>query len=250
MNPVVLKANAWIDNKQTVTVTGVVANEAYQLIQPCPAASSQSAYYAAGILCISQTTDSLTFQASTLPTVDLTVYVAVVNVQGVSGEGGNLPTLTGEVWDVQMTSYVDGSKTVSYGGGTPTNSNPAWCAFTDKLSYRAGCVFSSYTAGECYIQIYFGEIKSTNGLYVLTAYKETGASRAETMPKSFSVYGSNNGTDWTKIKEFQNLTSDMWATRSMIFTFDFIASFSYMRFVYDEGLHPSVLSTGIIEFYI
>ena len=65
---------------QTVTVTGVSATETAQMITPTPALASQTAYYEAGILCTGQAADSLTFTCKTVPTADLTVYVAIQEV--------------------------------------------------------------------------------------------------------------------------------------------------------------------------
>lgn len=78
---VTLTASGWSSSKtQTVTVTGVLADETKQLITPTPAASSQAAYYNAGIRCTGQAADSLTFTAKTIPTADLTVYVTIQEV--------------------------------------------------------------------------------------------------------------------------------------------------------------------------
>lgn len=81
---ITLTAGGWdaTAKTQTVTVAGVVADEAKQLILPVPALSSQTAYIEAGILCTVQAANSLTFLAGTVPTEDLTVYVVV---QGVAG---------------------------------------------------------------------------------------------------------------------------------------------------------------------
>ena len=65
---------------QTISVTGVLADETKQLILPAPAQASQSTYYDAGILCTGQAEDSLTFTADTIPTADLTVYVVIQEV--------------------------------------------------------------------------------------------------------------------------------------------------------------------------
>ena len=65
---------------QTITVSGVLEDEASQLIQPVPAIASQTAYIEAGILCTGQAADNLTFTANTVPTEDLTVYVTIQEV--------------------------------------------------------------------------------------------------------------------------------------------------------------------------
>ena len=79
---VTLSASGWNSaaKTQTVTVSGVLANETKQLITPAPAAASQAAYYNAGIRCTGQEADKLTFTAKTIPTVNLTVYVVIQEV--------------------------------------------------------------------------------------------------------------------------------------------------------------------------
>lgn len=77
-----LKASGWNSSAktQTVTVSGVLADETKQLITPTPAHASQTAYYNAGIRCTGQSANSLTFTAKTIPTADLTVYVTIQEV--------------------------------------------------------------------------------------------------------------------------------------------------------------------------
>ena len=77
---VTLPASGWSSNTQTVTVSGVLADETKQLIQPMPAMASQSAYYGAGILCTNQAANSLTFTCQEAPSSDLTVYVVIQGV--------------------------------------------------------------------------------------------------------------------------------------------------------------------------
>ena len=79
---VTLSASGWNSSSktQTVTVSGVLADETKQLITPAPAAASQAAYYNAGIRCTGQAANSLTFTAETIPSTNLTVYVTVQEV--------------------------------------------------------------------------------------------------------------------------------------------------------------------------
>ena len=79
---VTLSASGWDSSAktQTVTVSGVLADETKQLITPTPAIASQTAYYNAGIRCTGQSANSLTFTAKTIPTADLTVYVTIQEV--------------------------------------------------------------------------------------------------------------------------------------------------------------------------
>lgn len=80
---ITLSASSWDSTAltQTVTATGVLADEMAQSITPTPALSSQTAYYEAGILCTGQAANSLTFTCETVPTVDLTVYVIIQEVR-------------------------------------------------------------------------------------------------------------------------------------------------------------------------
>lgn len=78
---VTLSASGWDSSKaQTVTISGVLADETKQLITPTPAMESQTAYYNAGIRCTGQLADSLTFTAKTIPIADLIVYVTIQEV--------------------------------------------------------------------------------------------------------------------------------------------------------------------------
>ena len=77
---VTLSASGWSNNSQAVTVSGVLADETAQLIQPMPAVASQVAYMSAGIYCSGQAANSLTFTCQTVPTTDLTVYVVMQEV--------------------------------------------------------------------------------------------------------------------------------------------------------------------------
>ena len=79
---ITLAASGWnlTTKTQTVTVTGVLADETGQFITPTPSLSSQASYYDAGILCTGQASDSLTFTAETIPTENLAVYVTIQEV--------------------------------------------------------------------------------------------------------------------------------------------------------------------------
>ena len=77
---ITLPAYGWSDSTQTVTVSGVLADETAQLIQPMPAVASQVAYMSAGIYCSGQTANSLTFTCSETPTEDITLYIVITEV--------------------------------------------------------------------------------------------------------------------------------------------------------------------------
>lgn len=72
---ITLAAADWSSNTQTVSVTGMTAT-GIVLVSPAPA--DQSAYTSAGVLCTAQGTNSLTFTATTTPSVDIDVVVVAM----------------------------------------------------------------------------------------------------------------------------------------------------------------------------
>lgn len=68
------------DQTQVVAAPGVIYSQRAQLIIPMPAYSKSVEYHDAGILCIGQNDDELTFKCKTIPTVDIIVYVNIVPV--------------------------------------------------------------------------------------------------------------------------------------------------------------------------
>lgn len=77
---VVLSPSEWSNNTQTVTVTGVSSSETSQLIQVMPRLSYIDAYTEAGIICVAQGTNQLTFKCDTVPTQTILVYVVLQDV--------------------------------------------------------------------------------------------------------------------------------------------------------------------------
>lgn len=69
---VTLAVADWSSNTQTVTVNGVTSTS---VVLVAPAPSDTADYVAAGILCTSQTTNSLTFTATTTPTNAIDVNI-------------------------------------------------------------------------------------------------------------------------------------------------------------------------------
>jgi hypothetical protein len=69
---ITLAAADWSGGAQTITVNGVTSTSVV-FVSPDP--SDTADYVAAGILCTSQTTNSLTFTATTTPTNDIDVNI-------------------------------------------------------------------------------------------------------------------------------------------------------------------------------
>lgn len=78
-----LTAAGWsADKKQTVACAGILADEGAQRILPMPTEGSRAAYDTAGVQCVAQGADKLTFAASNdVPTADLSVYVSWESVE-------------------------------------------------------------------------------------------------------------------------------------------------------------------------
>lgn len=78
---VVLKSNNWLNNQQTVTVTGVFENDDIT-VSAAPVRSNIEAYTEAGIICISAGSNTLTFECTDEPSVDISVNVKFRNRGG------------------------------------------------------------------------------------------------------------------------------------------------------------------------
>lgn len=70
-----LTVAGWSANSQTVTATGVTASS---LLVVAPTPADQVPYVAAGVICTTQDTDSLTFTCTTTPTTALDVQVVIL----------------------------------------------------------------------------------------------------------------------------------------------------------------------------
>ena len=77
---ITLTTAGWADNQQTVTLTGVSADEDSQFILPTPATASRTMYNDCDIQCITQAANSLTFSCATVPTDALSVYILLMDV--------------------------------------------------------------------------------------------------------------------------------------------------------------------------
>lgn len=81
---VTLLSSGWVDSgsesTQTIDVEGILADEAVQLITILPSNASKSIYDTCSVYASTQSTDSLTFTCSEVPTSDLTVYVLIQEV--------------------------------------------------------------------------------------------------------------------------------------------------------------------------
>lgn len=193
---IVLLAGAWgSDNTQTVDVTGILADENQQLIIPVPKSESKSAYTSAGIECISQAADSLTFQCASVPAEDIRVNVFVFGAAEVGEE------YTFEWWSPQMTSYTTPAPyAVSPQIGTVLGApgGAAWNAFEGvdgkgwfQQNYNVDTTYIQFDAGSSVLirGISFCGLLYSGDIYV---------------PVSFKLKGSNDETNWDLLAEIDS----------------------------------------------
>lgn len=82
MGLITLRPSGWDSTKrQEIAVQGILEDESKQLIIPAPAIASQEAYNQANIRVVAQGTDSLIFQAETVPTAPIYVYISIMDVR-------------------------------------------------------------------------------------------------------------------------------------------------------------------------
>lgn len=70
-----LSVGGWNNNTQNVSVNGATANN---IVFVAPSPDSQDEYTSAGIKCITQAQNALTFSCKTVPTVAINVNVIIV----------------------------------------------------------------------------------------------------------------------------------------------------------------------------
>lgn len=77
---IILYANQWVNNLQTIVVDGISADENKQIIQPVPYLIDQEEYIETLIICSGQGENSLTFKCSETPSKNLNVYIVIQEV--------------------------------------------------------------------------------------------------------------------------------------------------------------------------
>lgn len=190
VTPIVLVSSAWVSNQQIIPIEGILANETAQLIIPIPAQASKDAYKAAGIEAVSQSENSITFQATSVPESDLNVNVYIFGAAEVEEE------YTGvfEWWSPLMVSnttptpYVVTASSV-FSGDT---SRQPYKAFNDNLNNFWTCNSGALPA---WIAIDLGKPTVINGI----AIHPIEQAYSKDTPETFKVYGSDNGVDWVEV---------------------------------------------------
>lgn len=101
---VTLTASGWNNNTQTVTVNGVSASEATQLITVSPTKTKVNKYIESGIYCSGQAENSLIFTCSEAPTEDIIIYVTIFKV----GKEKKIAEITTSLSPTPGATYVEG----------------------------------------------------------------------------------------------------------------------------------------------
>ena len=79
---ITLTAAGWssTNKTQSVTLTGVLADEDKPLIIPMPTITNLTDYNDAGVQCIGQAANTLTFSCDNVPEADIGVYIVLMSV--------------------------------------------------------------------------------------------------------------------------------------------------------------------------
>lgn len=143
-----LPANAWVNNTQTITVEGVLANEEQQQIIPIPKPDSATAYMNAGVYCSGQANNSLTFIANTTPSADLNLNITIqalivppVPIYGV--QWTNMATNSTGVRTDDAVGFANPNPAVAGGtGSSPFDSIMPWVGMVRSTDPNVGEVVS------------------------------------------------------------------------------------------------------------
>lgn len=148
---VTLPASGWDSStkSQTIAVAGVDANETKQWIECTGVISNQSAFDDAVIKITAFAADSLTFTASTVPTVDLKVGVKIEAVKDVTPPPPP-PKVYGVEWDWTSSGPTRGVRTddaTSFGDPNPAVSNGTGSSPFDNIWPWSGMVKENRSGG-------------------------------------------------------------------------------------------------------
>ena len=145
---VTLPASGWnsTTKSQTMTVAGVDADETKQWIECTGVISNQSAFDDASIKITAFAKNSLTFTASTVPTVDLKVGVKIEAVKDVTPP----PKVYGVEWDWTSSGPTRGVRTddaATFGDPNPAVSNGTGSSPFDNIWPWSGMVKENRSGG-------------------------------------------------------------------------------------------------------
>ena len=186
---VTLKASGWDSTAktQTVTVSGVSADEASCMIIPMPAVANQSAYNDAGVNAVGQSADGVTFGCDSVPSVDLKVWVTWESVRD------KTPSLAykGNILSMDL----DGNGAKQYRVLSMNGDVAKVMAMYDTLTSKYNATSTTTTMGTLTVQKYEG---STLDTYLNTTWYNTltSATKAAIVPESVvcdAWYWGNTG---------------------------------------------------------
>ena len=186
---VTLKANGWDASAktQTVTVSGVSADEASCMIIPMPAVANQSAYNDAGVNAVGQSANGVTFGCDSVPSVDLKVWVTWESVVD------KTPPLAvkGQILSMDL----DGNGAKQYRVLSMNGDVAKVVAMYDTLTGAYNSTSTTTTMGSLAVQRYEGSILDT---YLNTTWYNTltSATKAAIVPESVvcdAWYWDNTG---------------------------------------------------------
>lgn len=187
---VTLKASGWDASAktQTVTVSGVSADEASCMIIPMPAVANQSAYNDAGVNAVGQSADGVTFGCDSVPSVDLKVWVTWESVR----DKTPVPlAVKGQILSMDL----DGKGAKQYRVLSMNGDVAKVMAMYDTLTSKYNATSVTTKMGSLTVQKYEG---STLDTYLNTTWYNTltSVTKAAIIPETIicdAWYGDNSG---------------------------------------------------------
>lgn len=189
VHQVVLLSSLWVDNRQTVKIDGILADELPQLIIATPLKADSYAYYSADIIPESQEDDALVFHADTVPEQDISVIVRVFETAEIREEiSGRF-----EWWSPKMTSDDTPEPYHCFSGAVLPSTHKVFRMFDGNRDTICATAFEY----DGYFQFDFGSKTFVSGMRLVA---DNGTEDdANKIPKVFLFEGSNDGTEFDTI---------------------------------------------------
>lgn len=225
VRPVLLSANVWIVNQQTLAVDGILEDEAAQLIIPVPASANKTVYMSCGVQAVSTSEGTITFLAESEPSEDISVLIYIIGAAEVGEEvaGG-----TFEWWSPGMTSgNTPEPYEVISSGYTGSENNSPFHAFDG----NASTMWHGNNVEGQWIAINFNQKTVIKGVSMMSLIGGS-FDYSKTLPKVFTVYGSDDGETWEAIQTITNSQQPQSGV-AQFFEFDKAANFNAYKIQMD-----------------
>lgn len=216
--PIVLNRLLWTDNQQTMSIEGILEDEKAQLIIPIPTSASEDLYKTCGIKAVSQSENTLVFEAATTPTEDVNVIVYIIGAVEVKQEFVG----TFEWWSPEMTSNNTPEPFAVTYTGSAGNSQSLGGSFWELFAgENKGTWMLNTNTQTTSITIDLGKNEVVDGFRMKNAPQ-----RQDLALASGDIYGSTDGLVWDLIT---NVHTTVGSTDFDIFNLDHYVKYRYFK---------------------